>query len=90
LSRYSARLGLGHDHEVVRDVISAMAAVSTAADYLDAASGRQAALRLAVAVCRRAARTCRSFGLEHDLPLCAAACERAAAEVERALEQPAA
>jgi hypothetical protein len=91
LTRYMTNLRLSADHALVRDVVSAMAAVATAAEYINADEMRRAvALRLVVDVCRRTARTCRQYGLEADLLACAAACEVAATEAELALESSAA
>lgn len=91
VARYAAGLGVSRDHRVVQSVISAMAAVATAADYLDADRERQrTALALAVHVCTNAASECRRYGLDRDLLLCAAACERAADEADTLLSSLAA
>ena len=82
---------LDADHELARDVVSAMAAVGTAADYINAeAEQRSVALLLVVDVCTSAARTCRHYGLDTDLLACAAACELAATQASLALGSTAA
>jgi hypothetical protein len=86
LARYKSGIGLTRDHHVVQSVVSAMAAVATAADYLEAEpEQKKVALSLAVHVCTGAASECRRYGLDQDLLLCAAACDRAAAEADRVL-----
>ena len=91
LSRYVSEFELSTDNALVQDVVSAMAAVATAIDYLDRdAERRRHALRLVVDVCHRAARTCRHHGLDDDLLACAAACENAAMYAELTLGSTAA
>lgn len=91
LARYARGAGVGTGSDVVQHVVRAMAAVATAGEYLHADPHRRAlALRLAVDSCERAADCCRRHGLDRDLLLCAAACDRAAAQAARALESPAA
>jgi hypothetical protein len=86
LARYQTEAEVTVEHELVHSLLFAVATVGTAGAYLDAESEqRRLALRLAVDVCRHAAVSCRRYGLDRDLLMCAAACERAASEAELAL-----
>jgi hypothetical protein len=89
LRRYTATVGIETENELVDSVIAAMAATATAGEYLDAdAHRRDVALRVAVDACVRAGARCRAHGLDRELLLCAAACDRAAAQATLVLESP--
>lgn len=91
LARYARGIDIDAANDVVQNVIAAMAAVATAAEYLEAdPHRRELALRLACDTCTSAAECCRRHGLDDDLLLCAAACDRAAAQTARALDSHAA
>jgi hypothetical protein len=88
LQGYVTRVGLPTKHELFRELLPAIATVRTAVDLLDAESSRrELALHLAADACQRAASRCRRYGLEESLLLCAAACDRAKAEVDLLLSR---
>src|SRR5215212_3303850 len=79
---YVARFGLRAEHQLFRELIPAIASLKTAADLLGDDRSRELVLRLAHQACGRAAIECRRHGLDEPLLRCAAACERALAEIE--------
>ena len=73
-------------HELLGDLLRAIATVRTAVDLADEAdSRRELAFRLTAEACSAAAARCRQAGLDESLLRCAAACDRAADEAERVL-----
>ena len=79
---YVSRFGLGVEHQLVRELIPAIATLRTAADLLHDDRRRELVLRLAHEACRRAAIECRRYGLDEPLLRCAAACDRAMTEIK--------
>lgn len=78
--------GLVAGHQLVRDLLLAIATVRTAVDLLDeAGSRRELVFRLTGETCRAAAVRCRGAGFDESLLRCAAACDRAAEEAELVL-----
>jgi hypothetical protein len=83
LQEYVSYHGLSTNHDLVRELLPAIATVRTAVDLLDdRGSRRELALHLAGDACGRAAARCRSDGLDESLMRCAAACDRAVVGVE--------
>jgi len=73
-------------HELLGDLLRAIATVRTAVDLADEAdSRRELAFRLTAEACSAAAARCRQAGLDESLLRCAAACDRAADEAELVL-----
>ena len=74
------------EHELVSDLLRAIAAVRAAVDLRDDAdTRRELAFRLTAEACRAAAVRCLGAGLDESLLRCAAACDRAADEAELVL-----
>lgn len=74
------------EHELVGDLLRAIATVRAAVDLRNEAdSRRELAFRLTAEACRAAAVRCRAAGLDESLLRCAAACDRAADEAELVL-----
>jgi hypothetical protein len=85
LGEYAFGVGVPFEHELIRAVIPAIAALRTAADVLHDEPKRTLALELAHQACSDAAIQCRRYGLDQPLLRCAAACDLAVAEIELVL-----
>ena len=87
LSEYRTRVRMGAEHELLRDLLRAIATVRITVDMLDKKdSRREHAFRLAAEACGAASLRCRQSGLDEALLRCAAACDRAVDEAELVLK----
>ena len=86
LTDYRTRVGMLTGHELLSELLRAIATVRTTVDLLnDEDSRRELAFQLSAEACRAAAGRCRQAGLDESLLSCAAACDRAADEAELVL-----
>ena len=80
---YRTQVGIVWGHDLLRDLLRAIATIQTTVDLLDEEdSRRELAFRLTAEACSAAAVRCRQGGLDESLLRCAVACDRAADEAE--------
>ena len=83
---YRKQVGMDMGHELLRDLLRAIATVRTTVDLLEEEGlRRELAFRLTAEACSAAAVRCRRGGLDESLLRCAVACDRAAEQAELAL-----